>query len=178
MNLWRFARPVLDTNWLICHAILPTKDRLIQFGMRGIISDCYCTQLESHVHLFVQCPLSVYLIAWFLKLYQKFDPNKYFLRGINYFFGFSQEKEIPIAFSALLGIIRHRIWVMRNAAVFDKIPPDKKVALIKVKANFRFLLSLEKKKHPCETFEKSWLAGGIFGTLKFPDGIDYCQELL
>ena len=52
-HLWRFIRPVKDTNWLIAHGILPTADRLTRFGMT-VDSSCHCGQPESLVHLFTR----------------------------------------------------------------------------------------------------------------------------
>ena len=57
LSLWRFLRPVRDTNWLIAHGVLPTADRLLRFGM-SVDSKCHCGAVESLVHLFAQCPVA------------------------------------------------------------------------------------------------------------------------
>ena len=65
--LWRFTRPIRDTNWLVAHGVLPTADRLNRFGMR-IDPSCHYGQPESLVHLFVECPVAKRLFAWYQTL--------------------------------------------------------------------------------------------------------------
>ena len=50
------ARPrALMTLWQACHGRLPTKDRLLRFGMLGDKICCFCEGPESHDHLFFGC---------------------------------------------------------------------------------------------------------------------------
>ena len=50
------ARPrALMTLWQVCHGRLPTKDRLLRFGMLGDKICCFCEGPESHDHLFFGC---------------------------------------------------------------------------------------------------------------------------
>ena len=67
LRLWRFTRPIRDTNWLVAHGVLPTADRLNRFGMR-IDPSCHCGQSESLVHLFVECPVVKRLFPWYQTL--------------------------------------------------------------------------------------------------------------
>ena len=53
LHLWRFVRPVRDTNWLIAHGILPTADRLARFGM-SVDTACHCGAVETLLHLFTR----------------------------------------------------------------------------------------------------------------------------
>ncbi|KHN42750.1 hypothetical protein glysoja_030233, partial [Glycine soja] len=41
--------------WQACHGRLPTKDRLLRFGMLGDKICCFCEGPESHDHLFFGC---------------------------------------------------------------------------------------------------------------------------
>ncbi|KAH1203129.1 hypothetical protein GmHk_17G049445 [Glycine max] len=50
------ARPrALMTLWQACHGRLPTKDRLLRFGMLGDKICCFCEGPEFHDHLFFGC---------------------------------------------------------------------------------------------------------------------------
>ena len=143
-HLWRFIRPVRDTNWLIAHGILPTADRLTRFGMT-VDSSCHCGHPEALVHLFTQCPLAKRLIAWYQILVRRV--------------------KIPPVFPCLLGIIRHRIWVARNAYHFDQSPVIYRSVLISIKSSFRFALRIQFRHCPRHLFTESWLAGGMIGSV-------------
>ena len=60
LHLWRFIRPVRDTNWLLAHGVLPTVDCLARFGLT-VDPLCHCGQVESILHLFTACPLARHL---------------------------------------------------------------------------------------------------------------------
>ena len=109
-HLWRFIRPVRDTNWLIAHGILPTADRLTRFGMT-VDSSCHCGQPESLVHLFTQCPLAKRLIAWYQILVRRVLPTLPRPAPSQILVGYDKSVKIPPVFPCLLGIIPHRIWV-------------------------------------------------------------------
>ena len=176
LDLWRFLRPVRDTNWLLFHGILPTKDRLIRFGM-SVDPWCSCGARETLLHLFVLCPIARAVIHWFTSIFNLFDPSVHNFSPTLLLFGFSQNPTIPMGFSALLGIIRHRLWLMRNAYTFDHIAADVPLAISRIKSSFRFLLRVQQRNCPPMRFLSGWLAGGILGTPIHPTGIVFCPSL-
>ena len=70
LHLWRFIRPVRDTNWLIVHRILHTADRLVRFGIT--VDPLYhCGAAELLVHLFTQCPVARQIFALYQSLVKR-----------------------------------------------------------------------------------------------------------
>ena len=144
LKLWRFIRSVRDTNWLIFHASLPTKDRLIRFGM-SVDPLCVCGVNETLLHLFLECPTAVRLIDWFLSFYKLYDPGVNKIDSKTVLFGLVHDRSVPSCFSALLGILRHGVWVMRNSSTFDNSGPDIAEGIHAIKSTFRFLLRHQKR---------------------------------
>ncbi len=64
LHLWRFIRSVRDTSWFIAHGILPTADWLRRFGM-NVSPVCHCGQVETLVHLFVNCFFAKQFFSWY-----------------------------------------------------------------------------------------------------------------
>ena len=114
--LWRFVRSVQDTAWLSFHGILPTADRLVRFGM-NVNPLWFCGQPENLLHLFILCPFATEILNWFLVQFRKWKPA-----GVHtdteILFGFSTTSRVPLVFTALLGVLRHRIWLARNSHRF------------------------------------------------------------
>ena len=144
LNLWRFVRPVWDTNWSIAHAILPTADRLLHFGC-DVDTRCHCGQIESLFHLFTQCTVTKRLVVWYQSLVFRSvlllphpSPSQLLV-------GYSSAVRIPAAFPCLLGIIHHRVWVARNGWRFDQTPVVFSSVLSGVKSSFRFLLGIQQR---------------------------------
>ena len=164
LDLWRFVRSVQDTSWLSFHGILPTADRLIRFGMK-VQPSCFCGAPESLVHLFVSCPFAVSVWDWFLPQFRKLEPTKVSLSTSEILFGFSADPDVPVVFTALLGILRHQIWLTRNAHRFDNTSPHICVTLKKAKSTFRFLVRMHQRHCPEDRFSREWLADGTIGCI-------------
>ena len=162
LHLWRFVRPVRDTNWLIAHGVLPTADRLIRFGVR-IHPSCHCGQPESLVHLFVECPVAKRLLAWYQSLVRSAVPRLARPTPSQILLGYGKSVTIPPVFPCLLGIIRHRLWIAQNAFRFDGSPAVYRSILALVKSSLRFTLGVQQRHCPRDLFMESWMAGGLLG---------------
>lgn len=168
MSLWRFTRAVRDTSWLIAHASLPTADRLARFGMR-VDPSCHCGQPESQIHLFVYCPLAIEILQWFLTYLRRYLPAASPPSAAEILVGYSCHVTLPPVFSALLGVIRHQLWLARNSFRFDKVPPSGPEVIRKSKSSLRFLIRMQQRHCPKHLFVALWLAGGSMGHVS-PDG--------
>ena len=173
LRLWRFTRPIRDTNWLVAHGVLPTADHLNRFGMR-IDPSCHCGQPESLVHLFVECPVAKRLFAWYQTLVCRAalrlprpSPSQLLL-------GYDRSVPIPPVFPCLLGIIRHRLWIARNAFRFEQTPVVFSSILSSVRSSLRFAVRLQQRHCPRDLFVESWLAGGVLGFVSEADIIVFC----
>ena len=120
LRLWRFVRSVQDTAWLSFHGILPTADRLVRFGMK-VNPACFCGETESLLHLFTLCPFVLDIFNWFKVQYHKYDPAAT-LTAAQILFGLPSN--VPIVFTALLGVLRHHVWLARNKHRFEHVSPD------------------------------------------------------
>ncbi len=116
LHLWRFVDSVRNTNWLIAHAVLPTADRLHHFSM-AVDTVCHCGQQETLLYLFTSCPFTVSLFAWYFSLMKAYSllalpPSPCIL-----LIGYDKSNCLPPVCTALLGIIRHHIWLSYMAIV-------------------------------------------------------------
>ena len=176
LYLWRFIRSVKDSNWQIFHAALPTKDRLIRFKMRITDPLCHCGAPENFLHLFLECPISKALIDWFFSMVLKFDATLQPLVPQEILFGYCNSPQIPCCYSALLGIVRHRIWLLRNSYTFEHTVPDINSAISAIKSSFRFLLRTEKRHCSALDFFNKWLARGVIGIITPSSHIRFCPD--
>ena len=177
LDTLRYLRQAWDTCWMGAHGILPTADRLICFSMPNISPFCHCGEEETAQHLFVSCPFARTLLVWFFQRLVSFDPNACFPRTRESIWGYPRTAHIPKCFVALMGIIRHRIWVARNAFRFDGIQPLPQISLERIKSSFRFLLRIQRRHCLISTFENEWLARGLFGTLLANESISFAGKL-
>ena len=107
LTLWRFVRSVQDTAWLSFHGILPTTDRLARFGM-NVNPFCFCGQHKSLLHLLTACAFATEVLDWFVSQLRKFN-NLAVLSDCEILFGFLPSSDVPVVFTALLGVLRHHI---------------------------------------------------------------------
>ena len=175
LHLWRFIRPVRDTSWLVAHGILPTADRLLRYGM-SVNPFCHCGRPESLIHLFTECPLAVSLLAWYMSLVAQFDQTYAVTRPSEILCGYASSVKIPPIFPCLLGIIRHRIWLARNAHRFDNTSLIYGSVLGSVKSTLRFVLRVQQRHSPVNVFTDLWLANGIFGAISADNVITFPAE--
>ena len=173
----RYNRPALDTCWLSAHGILPTADRLNErFGMQ-VAPGCHCGANETMVHLYGDCPLAHHLVGWFICLLVMYRPTATLPRTRELCFGYPRVENIPAGFVALLGLIRHRLWLDRNRFRFEGKRPVPRLSLERVKSSFRFLLRVQQRHCLTSTFEAQWLAGGELGTLHRDGSFSVVAEL-
>ena len=166
----------MDTNWLLFHGVLPTKDRLIKFKM-NVDPLCFCRQPESLLRLFIQCSFSISVLEWFLSIFRLYDRSKVNLLPNEVLFGFSDNK-IPSIFSAILGVIRHNIWLTRNQFVFDKKQPHLENTLKNIKSTTRFITRMQCRKSRDTLTEHEWLADGVIGSFSPADQIIFSRKLI
>ena len=177
LHIWRFVRPVQDTSWLSFHGILPTADRLHCFGMR-VNTNCFCGQPEDLINLFTTCHFARAVLDWFSHRICQFQPSITPLSPSVIVFGFPSGADIPIAYSALLGILCHQIWLVRNAYRFDNVTPDVPVSLKKVRSTFRFLIRMHKRHCPPHRFAHDWLADNHIGTVNDKNWIHFSRDFI
>ena len=177
LRLWRFVRAVQDTSWLSFHGILPTADRLTRFGMR-VDPSYFCGQPEDLVHMFTSCHFAMAVLDWFLIQLRKFRPSVTSLPASTILFGFPSRSKIPVVFSALLGVLRHHIWLARNSYRFENVPPDVVVTLRKARSTFRFLLRMHRRHCLPDHFFHHWLADGLVGSITDEDWIRFSSDFV
>ena len=122
LRLRRFVWSVQDTAWLLFHGILPTADRLVGFGMK-VSPLCSCGEPETLLHLFTTCPFALEVFEWFTIQLRK-NHQVSALTTANILLGFESASGIPVVFTALLGILRHHVWLARNKYRFEQVPPN------------------------------------------------------
>ena len=176
LRIWRFVRSVQDTAWLTFHGILPTADRLARFGMH-VDPACFCGEPESLTHLFSSCPFASEVLQWFTVQLRKHHPTAALTTG-KILFGFDPASGVPIVSTALLGILRHPVWLARNKHRFEQVPPDAPTTLKNAKSTFRFLVRMHKRHSTSEVFERDWLVDGIVGCVTEQDWIRFTRDLL
>ena len=176
LHLLRYNRAAMDTSWLVAHGILPTADRLIRFGMK-VNPTCHCGKPESLEHILATCCHAKTILAWYHRLLTQHRHVILPLTPSQVLFGHKPADNIPAGFVALLGLIRHRIWVDRNFHRFDGIQPDPHLSLERIKSSFRFLLRVQRRHSLISIFESSWLAGGVLGSLDMDGSFSVCPEL-
>ena len=165
LRLWRFVRSVQDTAWLSFHGILPTADRLVRFGMK-VNPACFCGETESLLHLFTLCPFVLDIFNWFKVQYHKYDPAAT-LTAAQILFGLPSN--VPIVFTALLGVLRHHVWLARNKHRFEHVSPDLQLTIKNAKSTFRILQ---------DSFERDWLVRGIIGTISESGHIEFGRDFV
>ena len=107
LRIWRFVRSVQDTACLTFHRILPTADRLLQFGM-NVNPTCFAV---SPRRWFICLHLAWEVFQWFTIQLRKHHPMAA-LTTSRILFGFESASGVPIVFTALLGILRHHVWLL------------------------------------------------------------------
>ena len=114
LNLLSYDRPILDTSWLISHGSLQTADRLRRFRIPARRT-CHCGADESLEHLILQCPLALHVFTWLeTKVQRNLSPQEnIFCVG-----------DLADGFIVLAAILRHYLWLARNASHYDKADPD------------------------------------------------------
>ena len=175
LHFWRFIRPVRDTSWFIAHGILPTADRLRRFGM-NVSPVCHCGQVETLVHLFVDCSFAKQFFSWYSLVHRRHTPAAGSLSPVEVLVGYGRSVKIPPVFPCLLGILCHHIWKARNAYRFDRSPVNYDVVLANVKASLRFNLHIQHRQCSSAKFPELWLANGIFGYVTKDDDLVFPEE--
>ena len=176
LRLWRFVRSVQDTAWLSFHGILPTADRLVRFGMK-VNAACFCGEPESLIHLFTSCTFVTEVLQWFLVQLRKYRPAAD-LSTAQILFGFDTSAGVPITFNALLGILRHHVWLARNKHRFEHVTPDAHVTIKNAKSALRFLVQMHQRHCSPEVFTTDWMASGIVGSVTEQDWIRFTREFI
>lgn len=177
LNLWRFIRPVRDTNWLIAHGVLYTADRLIRFGMQ-VDPSCHCGAEESAVHLFTRCPVARRIFAWYQSVVKLVIPSSVRPSPSQLLVGYDRAMTIPPVFPCLLGIIRHRLWIARNGFRLDQTPVVYQSILSAVKSSLRFVVRIQQRHCPRDLFVEAWLANGLLGHVSEENIIVFKEVLL
>ena len=121
LKIWCFTRSVANTNYYNFHGRLATADRLLKFGMK-IGKNCFCGEQETALHLFYYCPVAKTVWDWLTPLLAPLDLLTP-LAISTILFGFFDAKKTTAAVNALLGIIRHHLWLHCNRCNFDRLSP-------------------------------------------------------
>ena len=176
LRIWRFVRSVQDTAWLSFHGILPTADRLVRLGLK-VSPLCFCGEPETLLHLFTSCPLTLGVLKWLTTtLHQHHLVSS--LTTAQILFGFNSTSGVPIMFTALLGIVRHHIWLARNKFRFEQVSPDAETTIKQAKSTFRFLVRMHQRYCTQEVFERQWLGNGIVGSVNEHGWIHFISDFI
>ena len=176
MHLWRFVRSVADTNYYNFHGRLATADRLIRFGMK-VDALCFCGEQETAIHLFCQCYIATTVWDWLTPLLVSLGLAAP-LTISTLVFGFPEATKTPAAVNALLGIVRHHLWLHRNRCRFDRLSPDASSVLRMAKSTFRFAVKLEHRHCLLTKFEDEWLLRGLVGTIDTTNTVSFSKDFM
>ncbi|CAB4007822.1 Hypothetical predicted protein [Paramuricea clavata] len=149
---------------LSAHGILPTADLLIRFAQR-VDPVCHCGCPESLVHLFTECSLAIDVFDWFHCLLKRFLPQCKYPTDTEFLFGFYPARRIPLVYSALLGILRHHLWLAQNAFRFEGTEPDLDTVIGKIKSTSHFLIMRQHRNCRSGDFQRELLADSVLGCI-------------
>ena len=121
---------------------------------------CFCGAPESLLHLFNLCPFALDVLKWFTIQLRKYHPVSARTTA-QILFGFESASGVPVAFTALLGILCHHVWLARNTFRFEEMSPDAQVTIKQAKSTFRFLVRMHRRHCIPEVFEHHWLVNMI-----------------
>lgn len=174
--LWRFIRSVADTNFYIFHGRLPTADRLVRFGM-AVDPNCFCGEPESALHLFTQCPVASDVWTWLAPLF--IPLNIHLPLSISQLlFGFPEASQTPPIVNAILGILRHHIWLHRNRCRFDHDVPHASLTLQKARSTIRFAVKMQHRHCLPIEFATRWLLNGLVGTIADDNTVSFAKHFM
>jgi hypothetical protein len=128
---------------------------------------CFCGQHESLLHLFTTCPFAIEVLDWFVSQLWKLN-NLVVLSDCEILFGFLPSSGVPVVFTALLGVLRHHMWLAL----------DSFKTLKKAKSTFHFLVRMHQCHCPQERFVHEWLADGVIGSITQQDWIRFTQDFI
>ncbi|CAB4044703.1 Hypothetical predicted protein [Paramuricea clavata] len=93
-------------------------------------------------------------------------------------FGLLPSSGIPVVFTALLGVLRHHVWLAHNSHRFENIAPDSDTMLKKAKSTFLFLVRMHQRHCHRERFVHEWLADGVIGSITQQDWIHFTRDFV
>jgi len=171
-----FDRRVADFSWLLAHGVVLTADRLrSSFRMSSVPPDCFCgAPLETAGHLFFECPLAQNVLAWVQSLLVFAVPSapSLCLRHVLFGFDIAEFTVIPLVFSYLINLAKHRIWLARNDFRLRNQLPSAVDVIAAVRSQACFILKLWFPKCPRRFFIKQWGACGVIASVS-GDGVQF-----
>ena len=132
--------------------VLCVRYRILHGCLSMVSFPCFCGLPEDLLYLLTSCRFDREVLAWFLSWVQEARPSISSLTSSQILFGFATESRVPLVYSALLGVLRHHIWLSRNNQRCEDIAPDVGVLLHKAKSTFRFLRYLRLRSMTGSTF--------------------------
>lgn len=169
--LWRFIRMVSGP----CY---PSDCRpFALFRNEREPTQCLCGNKETLFHLFTACPFAMQLIEWYHDVHKRVSPTSSQPTPGKILLGYNRSVQIPLVFPCLLGIIRHYIWLAWNSFRLERVPPDFASSLAKVKSTLRFHLKIQLRHSRPQLYSDQWLVGGVFGTIRANDRIQFADIL-
>ena len=176
VHVMPFDRHVVDFSWLLAHGVVLNADRLrSSFRMSSVPPDCFCgTSLETAGHLFFECPLAQSVLAWVQSLLTLAVPSapSLCLRHVLFGFDIAESTVIPLVFSYLLNLAKHRIWLARNDFRFRNQLPSAVDVIAAIRSQASFVLKLWFPKCARRFFIKQWGASGVIASV-FGDTIQF-----
>ena len=166
-NLWAclelvfIDRAVWKTNRLVAHGILPTCDRLSQWGVTANHLFCHCGVRENQHHVFVECALAQSMFDWLEQLLSRLRRPSRCLFMTARRFCFPASESIPAGFQFLLACIRHYLWVARNAWQFEDRRPVPERLREQIIACFKYNSQIQFQSRDLIFYNEQWLADGI-----------------
>ena len=169
VHIMPFDRHVADFSWLLAHGVVLTADRLrLSFHMSSVPPDCFCgAPLETTGHLFFECPLAQSVLAWVQSLLVSAVPSarSLCLRHVLFGFDIAGFTVIPLVFSYLINLAKHRIWLARNDFRFRNQLPSAVDVIAAVRSQVCFVLQLWFPKCARQFFVKQWGASGVIASV-------------
>ena len=169
VHVMPFDHHVADFSWLLAHGVVLTADRLrSSFRMASVPPDCFCgALLETSGHLFFECPLAQSVLAWIQSLLVLAVPSapSLCLRHVLFGFDAAEFTVIPLVFSYLINLAKHRIWLARNDFRFRNQLPSAVDVIAPVRSQACFVLNLWFPKCARRFFVKQWGASGVIASV-------------
>ena len=169
VHIMPFNCHVADFSWLLAHGVVLTADRLrSSFNMSSVPPDCFCgAPLETTSHLFFECLLAQSVSAWIQSLLFLPVPSAPPLRLCHVLFGFdvAEFTVVPLVFSYLINLAKHRIWLARNDFRFRNQLPSAVDVIAAVRSQVCFVLRLWFPKCARQFFVKQWGASGVVASV-------------
>ena len=117
------------------------------------------------------------IVIWFCRVLSNYLTTPFSLQPRHVSFGFGTHEEYPPAFSVLLCLTKHQLWVSRNKYVFSHMTVDEGRCHSKIKSSFRFHLRMQQSSSGTDAFYNEWLGSGICGVISADNAFIFADSI-